>query len=173
MHDLHWPFSTSIDLRKVCFSKRYEQLWLALWVPKQSYISCYSLLPGINFDKYEDIPVEATGEDVPDHIDDFKAGDLGEIIDNNLDLCKYSVPTPVQKYAVPIISAKRDLMACAQTGQYCILFDRIFKDLAERSIFLSMLLQNKCDNQSYEIPLKCRLVYGGARFYPSAEQGVM
>ena len=71
---------------------------------------------GINFDKYEDIPVEATGEDVPDHIDDFKAGDLGEIIDNNLDLCKYSVPTPVQKYAVPIIGAKRDLMACAQTG---------------------------------------------------------
>lgn len=71
---------------------------------------------GINFDKYEDIPVEATGDDVPDHIDDFKGGDLGEIINENLEMCKYSVPTPVQKYAVPIIANKRDLMACAQTG---------------------------------------------------------
>jgi len=71
---------------------------------------------GINFDKYEDIPVEATGEDCPDHIDTFKDGDLGEIIDINLDSCGYSIPTPVQKYAIPIIAGKRDLMACAQTG---------------------------------------------------------
>ena len=60
-------------------------------------INLPSPLQGINFDKYEDIPVEATGEDVPDHIDDFKAGDLGEIINENLDLCNYSIPTPVQK----------------------------------------------------------------------------
>ncbi|XP_076801087.1 ATP-dependent RNA helicase DDX3Y-like isoform X2 [Clavelina lepadiformis] len=71
---------------------------------------------GINFDKYEDIPVEATGEDAPDHIDSFKEADLGEIINENLELCKYTVPTPVQKYAIPIIAGKRDLMACAQTG---------------------------------------------------------
>nr|CAB3237017.1 ATP-dependent RNA helicase DDX3Y [Phallusia mammillata] len=71
---------------------------------------------GINFDKYEDIPVEATGDDAPDHIDNFKEGELGEIINENLDMCNYSVPTPVQKYAIPIIVKKRDLMACAQTG---------------------------------------------------------
>jgi ATP-dependent RNA helicase DDX3X len=71
---------------------------------------------GINFDKYEDIPVEATGEDVPDHIDTFKDGDLGEIVDENLEMCKYTIPTPVQKYAIPIIAKGRDLMACAQTG---------------------------------------------------------
>lgn len=71
---------------------------------------------GINFDKYEDIPVEATGEDVPEHIDTFKEGSLGEIVNANLELCKYTIPTPVQKYAIPIITQHRDLMACAQTG---------------------------------------------------------
>ncbi|XP_013405265.1 putative ATP-dependent RNA helicase Pl10 isoform X1 [Lingula anatina] len=71
---------------------------------------------GINFDKYEDIPVEATGESAPENIEDFSDAHLGEIISNNIKLCNYTKPTPVQKYAIPIILAKRDLMACAQTG---------------------------------------------------------
>ena len=29
---------------------------------------------------------------------------------------KYDKPTPVQKWAIPLITAGRDLMACAQTG---------------------------------------------------------
>lgn len=41
---------------------------------------------------------------------------LTEIIKNNIALARYDKPTPVQKYAIPIISARRDLMACAQTG---------------------------------------------------------
>jgi ATP-dependent RNA helicase DDX3X len=39
-----------------------------------------------------------------------------EIIQNNIRLSQYERPTPVQKNAVPIIAAGRDLMACAQTG---------------------------------------------------------
>ena len=35
-----------------------------------------------------------------------------------LQFSNYVKPTPVQKYAVPIILATRDLMACAQTGEY-------------------------------------------------------
>lgn len=91
---------------------------------------------GINFDRYEDIPVEATGSDVPNGIEDFSNVKLTEIIAKNIELAHYTKPTPVQvfkkkyqlpegifieflffqKNALPIILAKRDLMACAQTG---------------------------------------------------------
>ncbi|XP_016350926.1 DEAD-box helicase 3 X-linked a isoform X8 [Sinocyclocheilus anshuiensis] len=71
---------------------------------------------GINFEKYDDIPVEATGTNSPGHIESFHDVDMGEIIMGNITLTRYTRPTPVQKYAIPIIKAKRDLMACAQTG---------------------------------------------------------
>ncbi|XP_050974638.1 DEAD-box helicase 3 X-linked a isoform X14 [Labeo rohita] len=71
---------------------------------------------GINFEKYDDIPVEATGTNSPGHIESFHDVDMGEIIMGNITLSRYTRPTPVQKYAIPIIKAKRDLMACAQTG---------------------------------------------------------
>uniref|UniRef100_A0AAX7UQ33 RNA helicase n=1 Tax=Astatotilapia calliptera TaxID=8154 RepID=A0AAX7UQ33_ASTCA len=71
---------------------------------------------GINFEKYDDIPVEATGQNCPQHIESFQDVDMGEIIMGNIALSRYTRPTPVQKYAIPIIKSKRDLMACAQTG---------------------------------------------------------
>ncbi|VVC43577.1 Hypothetical protein CINCED_3A013867 [Cinara cedri] len=71
---------------------------------------------GINFNKYEDIPVEATGEDVPPHINTFDDIKLTDIIRMNIALTRYDTPTPVQKYAIPIIVGRRDVMACAQTG---------------------------------------------------------
>ncbi|XP_039510792.1 DEAD-box helicase 3 X-linked b isoform X3 [Pimephales promelas] len=71
---------------------------------------------GINFEKYDDIPVEATGQNCPQHIESFQDLEMGEIIMGNIALSRYTRPTPVQKYAIPIIKSKRDLMACAQTG---------------------------------------------------------
>ncbi|XP_061917678.1 DEAD-box helicase 3 X-linked a isoform X2 [Entelurus aequoreus] len=71
---------------------------------------------GINFEKYDDIPVEATGSNCPPHIDSFSDVDMGEIVMGNILLSRYTCPTPVQKHAIPIIKSKRDLMACAQTG---------------------------------------------------------
>ena len=41
---------------------------------------------------------------------------LTAVMKGNIELAKYTKPTPVQKHSIPIILAKRDLMSCAQTG---------------------------------------------------------
>ena len=71
---------------------------------------------GINFDNYDKIPVEVSGENAPEPIDTYSVETIGEDLFRNTQLCGYSRPTPVQKYSCPIGSAGRDLMACAQTG---------------------------------------------------------
>ncbi|CAN6905190.1 unnamed protein product [Brassica oleracea] len=71
---------------------------------------------GINFDAYEDIPIETSGGNVPPPVNTFAEIDLGEALNLNIRRCKYVRPTPVQRHAIPILLAQRDLMACAQTG---------------------------------------------------------
>lgn len=71
---------------------------------------------GINFDAYEDIPVEANGTDIPTAANTFGEICLGERLSENIKRCKYVRPTPIQRHAIPIAVAGRDLMACAQTG---------------------------------------------------------
>ncbi|RWW81658.1 hypothetical protein BHE74_00009933 [Ensete ventricosum] len=71
---------------------------------------------GINFDAYEDIPVETSGDNVPPPVSTFADIDLGDAVNENIRRCKYVKPTPVQRHAIPILLAGRDLMACAQTG---------------------------------------------------------
>ncbi|KAJ1306622.1 hypothetical protein OPQ81_007619 [Rhizoctonia solani] len=71
---------------------------------------------GINFDKYEDIPVEATGAGVPEPVNQFTNPPLDPVLLENIQYARYTTPTPVQKYSIPIVAAGRDLMACAQTG---------------------------------------------------------
>lgn len=71
---------------------------------------------GINFDNYDDIPVEASGEGVPEPITSFTAPPLDPLLVENTVLSRFTRPTPVQKYSVPIVAGGRDLMACAQTG---------------------------------------------------------
>ena len=69
---------------------------------------------GINFEKYDDIPVEATGAGVPEPITTFGGSPLDPVLLENITYARYATPTPVQKYSVPIVAAGRDLMACAQ-----------------------------------------------------------
>jgi hypothetical protein len=73
---------------------------------------------GINFEKYDDIPVEATGAGVPDPITTFATSPLDPVLLENITSARYSTPTPVQKYSVPIVAAGRDLMACAQVRSF-------------------------------------------------------
>ncbi|CAG9532886.1 unnamed protein product [Cercopithifilaria johnstoni] len=71
---------------------------------------------GINFDKYEEIPVEATGNDVPRPCAAFDELQLHPWIQENIKKLGYMKPTPVQKYSIPTLLNCRDLMSCAQTG---------------------------------------------------------
>lgn len=76
-----------------------------------------TIAQGINFNSYDNIPVEVTGPgEVPSAIREFKEANLPESILTNIEKAKYIKPTPVQKYALPIIMGGRDLMSCAQTG---------------------------------------------------------
>ncbi|XP_007013410.2 PREDICTED: DEAD-box ATP-dependent RNA helicase 52 [Theobroma cacao] len=69
-----------------------------------------------NFGAYEDIPVQASGENIPPPVQTFAEIDLGHVLKQNIKRCKFLKPTPIQRHAIPIVIAGRDLMACAQTG---------------------------------------------------------
>lgn len=71
---------------------------------------------GINFSNYDDIPVEASGQNVPEPTLQFTNPPLDDHLLTNIKLANYKTPTPVQKYSIPIVMGGRDLMACAQTG---------------------------------------------------------
>lgn len=71
---------------------------------------------GINFSKYDKIAVKLTGDNGPKPLKSFEDGNLRGLLMENLKKSGYKTPTPVQKYAIPCIRDKRDLMACAQTG---------------------------------------------------------
>ncbi|OKL64642.1 ATP-dependent RNA helicase ded1 [Talaromyces atroroseus] len=71
---------------------------------------------GINFANYDDIPVEASGHNVPEPVNAFTNPPLDDHLISNIALARYTTPTPVQKYSIPIVMNGRDLMACAQTG---------------------------------------------------------
>jgi ATP-dependent RNA helicase DDX3X len=75
---------------------------------------------GINFEKYDDIPVEATGAGVPEPVTAFPDSPLDPVLLENIIYARYTTPTPVQKYSIPIVAAGRDLMACAQVHNFSI-----------------------------------------------------
>lgn len=140
---------------------------------------------GINFDAYEDIPVETSGENVPPPVNTFAEIDLGEAANLNIRRCKYVKPTPVQRYAIPISLAGRDLMACAQTGSgktaaFCFpIISGIMRGNfpqrphGSRTVFplalilsptreLSMQIHEEAKKFSYQTGVRVVVAYGGA-----------
>merc|ERR1719312_2314141 len=71
---------------------------------------------GLNFSKYQNIPVKVTGENIPKHIEKFEEAGLRPLLMENIKKSGYTVPTPIQKYGIPIVQSARDMMGCAQTG---------------------------------------------------------
>lgn len=71
---------------------------------------------GSNFEKYDKIEVTVSGIELPKNIPSFHKSGLREVLLSNLKKCHYSTPTPIQKYALPIIMDGRDMIASAQTG---------------------------------------------------------
>ncbi|CAI4228509.1 unnamed protein product [Auanema sp. JU1783] len=71
---------------------------------------------GINFDNYDSIPVNVSGEGAPVPIEMFEDANLHELVQANVDKSGYSKPTPVQKHSIPTLLGNLDLMSCAQTG---------------------------------------------------------
>ncbi|CAI0402444.1 unnamed protein product [Linum tenue] len=140
---------------------------------------------GINFDAYEDIPVEASGDNVPPPVNTFAEIDLGEAVNANIRKCKYVRPTPVQRNAIPILLAGRDLMACAQTGSgktaaFCFpIINGIMRDnlvqrpRAPRTAFplalilsptreLSSQIHDEARKFAYQTGVRVVVAYGGA-----------
>ncbi|CDS35877.1 ATP dependent RNA helicase DDX3X [Echinococcus multilocularis] len=72
----------------------------------------------INLELYDSIPVKQSGPDwtAVDPLTSFNDVQLHKVLADNIERAQYVHPTPVQKYALQIVLAKRDLMACAQTG---------------------------------------------------------
>jgi len=71
---------------------------------------------GINFDKFDNIPVKCGGDNAPNPIASFEKMGLRQILMDNILKSGYKKPTPIQKTAIPCIMNGRDLMGCAQTG---------------------------------------------------------
>eukprot|EP00081_Caenorhabditis_elegans_P005409 NP_001254858.1 ATP-dependent RNA helicase laf-1 [Caenorhabditis elegans] len=151
-------------------------------------------LSGINFDKYEEIPVEATGDDVPQPISLFSDLSLHEWIEENIKTAGYDRPTPVQKYSIPALQGGRDLMSCAQTGSgktaafLVPLVNAILQDgpdAVHRSVTssggrkkqypsalvlsptreLSLQIFNESRKFAYRTPITSALLYGGRENY--------
>jgi len=76
------------------------------------------LTTGINFKKYRNIPCKVTGpgSELVKAIEKFAELNLGNQLQSNIARSGYEEPTPVQKWALPIICGGKDIMACAQTG---------------------------------------------------------
>lgn len=102
---------------------------------------------GINFDAYEKIEAQTRNYDGFEPAETFQSANLDPNLLNNIARCGYIKPTPIQKYAIPVIMAERDLMACAQTGSG--------KTAAFLLPIINCMLQNPKEEVGFHSRAKC------------------
>jgi len=150
-----------------------------------------TITAGINFEKYQNIPVEVRGNNVPSPVQSFYGVGLNDLIETNIGRAKYKDPTPVQKYAIPIGLEGRDLMACAQTGSgktaafLLPIFTKLLREpytertrnRAQPSFVilaptreLAIQIHKESLKFSYTSRLRSVVVYGGASFGGQARE---
>ncbi|KAK1758542.1 putative ATP-dependent rna helicase [Echria macrotheca] len=71
---------------------------------------------GLDFSKIAEIAVYQEGPVRINPIMTFDAAGLHPVMLRNIELSRYQVPTPIQKYCIPTIKQGKDLIAIAQTG---------------------------------------------------------
>jgi hypothetical protein len=64
-----------------------------------------------------EIKVIAESTEKPAPIKDFKSAGLHPVMVDNIDLCLYDWPTPIQAYTIPAVMKGFDVIATAQTGE--------------------------------------------------------
>jgi probable ATP-dependent RNA helicase DDX4 len=140
---------------------------------------------GINFAKQNEIACSLSGRGGDDikPIEKFSQTTLSDLMKKNIERSGYTVPTPVQKYSLPVILAKRDLMACAQTGSgktaaYALpIMTNILHDGIESSALMEVQcpqalilaptrelanqIYMECKKFSFESMIKSGILYGG------------
>uniref|UniRef100_A0A023GFV1 RNA helicase n=1 Tax=Amblyomma triste TaxID=251400 RepID=A0A023GFV1_AMBTT len=139
---------------------------------------------GINFSKYDTIPVEVSDSQFKVPFTSFEEMGLCDLLLQNLRRAKYAKPTPVQKYAVKIVLGGRDLMACAQTGSgktaafmlpilHTLLSDSALENPSFQAVQtpqavilsptreLAIQIAQDAHKYSYDSILKTVLIYGG------------
>lgn len=151
-----------------------------------------TLEAGLNFEKYDKIEVTVSGTEVPKNITSFHDSGLTQILLSNLTKCHYTTPTPIQKYAIPIIMNGKDMIASAQTGsgKTAAFVLPILNNLISEPSKL-VVDYNHCEPQalilsptrelaiqicevttrlSKNTSIKCELLYGGTATYHQKER---
>ncbi|GFF31502.1 ATP-dependent RNA helicase ded1 [Aspergillus udagawae] len=71
---------------------------------------------GLKIGNLQKIDVIAESRERPNPVKNFDDAGLHPIMRENIRLCNYEVPTPIQAYAIPAVLTGHDLIAIAQTG---------------------------------------------------------
>ncbi|KAF4286879.1 hypothetical protein KXX16_005967 [Aspergillus fumigatus] len=71
---------------------------------------------GLKIGNLQKIDVIAESRERPHPVKNFDDAGLHPIMRENIRLCNYEVPTPIQAYAIPAVLTGHDLIAIAQTG---------------------------------------------------------